>query len=111
VTNLQQLQKALSSAKAELSALVTPHLSQSDHEDISDRYQDALEISWYKDELRDNIKRLENEIKAIQNKSLNPFYLTEQEQRNINAYNALPDNHKVTSICYPSDYDGEFGDY
>lgn len=37
-----------------------PRLTPEDHEDVSDRYQEALEVSYYKDELRDQINDLEN---------------------------------------------------
>lgn len=51
--NIASLRKEL----AELGKV--PHLTAEDHEDISDRYQDALEIGYERDRINDEIKSLE----------------------------------------------------
>ena len=65
MATLLELQTQLKEAAIELASLYAPHLSSTDIEDCSDSYQEALELSWYKDELRDHIKDLEIEIKYL----------------------------------------------
>lgn len=56
MTRLQAIQKC----KDELKSVKAPYVSQESIEDVDDTYQNALEIGWYKDELREDIKLYEN---------------------------------------------------
>ena len=56
----------LKELRLELSNTKAPMLSMEDHEEVSDRYQQALEVGYYKEELR-------NEIEAIKAMSYKEF--------------------------------------
>jgi hypothetical protein len=125
MNHLQDLKKQLRTAKAELnnSGRSKPQFLIDD----DDEYQDQLELGWWKDEQRQLIEQLQKDIEVLEavaintpkpkyerfnlqgtQHSLNPFYKTEQEKRNIATYNALPRPDKQT--CYPANYDGELDD-
>ena len=52
--------RAIADCKKALAAIVSPFLSQESIECVDDAYQSALEIGWYKDELRGEIELYEN---------------------------------------------------
>ena len=44
------------------------HLTSEDYEDVSDSYQDKLELQWYKRELEDKYSQLNRELGYINRK-------------------------------------------
>lgn len=51
--------------KEEYDALEDIHLTDEDIEDVSDRYQEKLELQWHKQELEDEYKALNAELGLI----------------------------------------------
>lgn len=49
----------------EYDALENIHLTDEDIEDVSDRYQEKLELQWHKQELEDEYKALNAELGLI----------------------------------------------
>jgi hypothetical protein len=103
---LHELQLELKAKLAELELYRhSINLSKEDIECISDNYQNALELSYYKQELRDSIQGLRQEIAEINGKQ--PHYNNiQQEARNKAMYYALPDRH-FKPADYSDVFDGE----
>jgi hypothetical protein len=71
--------EAIAELRQELTEMVTPYLSQDSIECVDDAYQEALEIGWYKDELRDSIKFLE-EMSDEEYLTRNPILSEDEEE-------------------------------
>jgi hypothetical protein len=52
-------QEHIASLKAELDNLIAPRVTSEDCEDVSDRYQEALEVGWERSDLEDKIMLFE----------------------------------------------------
>lgn len=58
------------------------HLSSEDYEDISDAYQDALELQWEKRDIADSYEALQKELLALNPTWRNGKIITAQEYYN-----------------------------
>jgi hypothetical protein len=132
------LNAELRQAEAEYKEICTPHLSQDDIECVSDRYQEALEANWAKDEVRERIAQLKKDIVLLTavhvnhpkrprldmirdmkiqthiNNSLSKWHsLSQTERDNIVTYNSLPRifPHELNTGCtICGDYEGDAQD-
>ena len=64
-------EQAIADCKAKLSSAKSPFLSQESIECVDDAYQDALEMSYYRDELRGEIELYENMTDEEYNEQFN----------------------------------------